>query len=58
MYAVKCQVCSPLSLELAAWANDQFRMYLDSLEIRWRCIPHVHIILDISLRLSNRDKLQ
>jgi hypothetical protein len=24
----------------------------------WRCIPHVHIILDISLRLYNRDKLQ
>jgi hypothetical protein len=24
----------------------------------WRYIPHVHIILDISLRLSNQDKLQ
>jgi hypothetical protein len=27
-------------------------------DIGWRYIPHVHIILDISLRLSSRDNIQ
>jgi hypothetical protein len=46
------------------WASPSFAIPKKNGTIRvvtdfcWRCIPHVHIILDISLRLSNRDKLQ
>jgi hypothetical protein len=46
------------SLTLKILKNDLVTVLHRIVDRCWRYIPHVHLILGISLKLSNRDNLQ